>query len=351
MDFKKICAEYIWIDSNNNTRSKLKIFKIKYNESIELKHFENWNFDGSSTNQATGFDSDVLLKPINYYFNPFIKFCDSYLVLCECYDKNGNVHSTNHRNQCEIIYNKCKDFECLVGFEQEYVIFNKNNTPYKWDNYHNPGIGNQGPYYCSVGGDRNFGRNISLKHLEYCLYAGLEICGTNAEVMASQWEYQIGTLNPLELSDQVWISRYILQRITEMNDFNDFNECYVSFHPKPYYGNNNDWNGSGGHTNFSTKFMRNDNGIEYIFDACKKLEKTHEQHMSVYGDFNNLRLSGNHETSSLNTFSWGISDRGKSIRIPLNVNINKSGYFEDRRPAANCDPYLVTTALMKTICL
>src|SRR3990167_11399144 len=188
----------------------------------------------------------------------------------------------------------------------------------------------------------SFGREISLKHLELCLKTGLKICGTNAEVMASQWEYQIGPLNPIEVSDQLWLSRYILHKISEQYD------CIISLHPKPYTSL---WNGSGAHTNFSTKSMREPNGLKYIEIACEKLSLTHKKHMEVYGKFNNKRMTGQHETSSMDNFSWDISNRGCSVRIPLHVANDKCGYLEDRRPAANMDPYLVCEKICETICV
>jgi glutamine synthetase len=345
MEDKKICLEYIWIDAYGNLRSKLKV--VENTKPIE-ELMDEWNFDGSSTGQATGTDSDIILRPVSHYPNQFISWTKSYLVLCECLNKDGSPHITNHRVKCKETAEKYKEEECLFGIEQEYVIYdnkldsNNNPIPHKWfDSSHPfPNVNSQGPFYCGVGGNKAFGREITLKHLKYCMDAGLKICGVNAEVMPSQWEYQIGPLNPLEVSDQLWVSRYILERICE-----EFN-CWVSFHPKPL----KNYNGSGGHTNFSTKSMRNPNGLDIIKESCEKLKKKHEEHMEVYGLENKLRLCGEYETSNYTKFSWGISDRGCSIRIPLNVNLAKCGYLEDRRPASNLNPYLVTEIMIRTIC-
>lgn len=351
----KICLEYVWIDGYNTTRSKIKILNIDELDDITKDNIDlipEWNFDGSSTGQAEGKDSDILIKPVNIFTNPFITWCKSYLVLCECYNKDGTPHLTNTRRKLIETYNKCIDQEPWFGIEQEYVIISKRiqnsngkeiikSSGYRWFNDDEPGHGAQGPYYCGVGGHKALGRPISLKHLEYCIQMGLSICGTNAEVMASQWEYQLGPLEPVELSDQLWISRYVLERLSE-----EF-ECEITFHPKPKKGN---WNGSGGHTNFSTKLMRESGGIKYIEEACEKLSKTHDSHMEVYGLHNDERLTGGFETSSINDFSWGISNRGKSIRIPLNVSKDGCGYLEDRRPASNLDPYLVTEIICRTVC-
>jgi glutamine synthetase len=347
----KICLEYVWIDGYENTRSKLQIVdnNIFGGNDIQISLLPEWNFDGSSTGQAEGKDSDVLLKPVNFYPNPFINWCPAYLVLCGCYNKDGTPHITNTRVKLEETYSKCVDLKPLFGIEQEYVLkeyvseSNLEIKPYRWITMENPRAGPQGPYYCGVGGDVCLGRQISLKHLEYCMKMGLEICGTNGEVMASQWEYQIGPLEPVELSDQLWISRYVLGRVTE-----EFN-CLFSLEPKPCLSG--DWNGSGGHTNFSTSLMREEGGIKHIINACEKLGFTHKKHMEVYGKNNDMRLTGKHETSSINDFSWGISDRGKSIRIPLGVAKKGYGYLEDRRPAANLDPYLVTEIILRTVCL
>lgn len=340
----KILLEYIWIDADGNPRSKNKIVSKEF---VDLSSLPDWNFDGSSTGQAEGKDSDVLMSPQSVYPNPFVSYIDSYLVMCDCWNKDGTPHQTNNRNKLEETYSKCYDQKPIFGIEQEYVLFERKNVdnlvlPYEWVKHNEPGMGPQGPYYCGVGGGVSFGREISALHLEMCLKARLEICGTNAEVMASQWEYQIGPLQPVELSDQMWISRYILHRVSEKFG------CVVSLHPKPYQG---DWNGSGAHTNFSTLIMRQPGGIEEIKSGCEKLSRTHQLHMEVYGKYNDERMSGLHETSSMDKFTWAVSNRGCSVRIPLNVVNDGCGYLEDRRPGANADPYLVCEKICSTICL
>lgn len=341
----KILLEYIWIDSNNNLRFKTKIMSMNDFNSNSLP---DWNFDGSSTGQAEGRDSDILIRPRSIYPNPFVSYIESYLVMCDCWNKDGTQHITNNRVKLVETYSKCKEQEPIFGIEQEYILFerngkeNKSLLPYKWIEENNPGMGGQGPYYCSVGGGVSLGREISSTHLELCLKTGLEICGTNGEVMASQWEYQIGPLEPVELSDQLWISRFILHRVSEQYG------CIVSLHPKPYKG---DWNGSGAHTNFSTRAMREPGGIEEIKSGCEKLSQTHLAHMEVYGMENDLRMSGLHETSTMDKFTWAISNRGCSVRIPLNVVKDGCGYLEDRRPGSNADPYLVCEKICSTICL
>lgn len=358
-----ICLEYIWIDGVGELRSKIKVSHV--GQSVCFDNFFKvgeeevyvpwWNFDGSSTYQAMGKESDILLKPVRVYKNPFFntEIKMAYLVLCECYEKDGKTpHQTNTRALCAHIDDKYTEYGCLFGIEQEYVLFDRPNkystahspelepSPYKWVEPRNPGCGGQGPYYCSVGGDRALGRIISERHLVYCLKAGIQICGTNGEVMASQWEFQVGACSALKTCDDLMVARYILHKITEEHG------CSASLHPKPYRG---DWNGSGAHTNFSTEEMRNANGITCIIDACEKLRLTHEKDIQMYGKFNELRLTGAHETSSIREYSWGPGNRGCSVRIPLQVMKDRCGYLEDRRPASNCDPYLVTASIMESV--
>lgn len=340
MYISKQILEYVWIDLDGNLRSKIKVhhgYSIASVESCPL-----WTFDGSSTGQAlTGDISDVILKPVRIYKNPLLNYPMSMIVMCECLNKDMTPHETNHRNKCVETSEIYKEHECLFGIEQEYTILQRNGIPYKWENINEPGIGGQGPYYCSVGGDRTFGREIADEHLICCLQAGINICGTNAEVMPSQWEFQIGTCDMLTVSDDLHVARFLLQKITEKHN------CCVSFHPKLF----NNWNGSGGHTNFSTRKMREEcNGMEYIVEACEKMSKKHVEHIKVYGMDNDKRLTGKHETSSIHNFSWGEQNRNRSVRIPLQVCVDGRGYLEDRRPASNIDPYLVTEIMVRTIC-
>lgn len=358
--------EYVWIDANGGMRSKIRVANMDgFNHESIVSDPEQWSwtFDGSSTRQATGTDSDVIIRPVAMYPNPFFRFpdacnnnsqqlqqCTAYLVLCDTYDKDGTTpHVTNARARCAQTEAACVTDEPLFGIEQEYILFHRDKeVPYQWANPADPGCGGQGPYYCSVGGDRCFGRKIADQHLQACLYAGIAICGTNAEVTASQWEFQIGPLPALQVADQLWMARYILMRITEEHG------CCATLYPKPMRC----WNGSGGHTNFSTAAMRGSgsnpdatDAIDAIMNACAKLQANHAAHMAVYGECNDARMTGLHETSSMHECTWGVSDRGRSIRIPRHVANQGKGYLEDRRPAANMDPYLVTERIMRTCCL
>jgi glutamine synthetase len=201
--------------------------------------------------------------------------------------------------------------------------------------------GPQGPYYCSAGADVSFGREVCDAHLDACLYAGLKVSGTNAEVLPGQWEYQIGPCVGIDSGDQMWMSRYIMNRVCETFG------VVCSYEPKPIKGN---WNGSGCHTNFSTKNMREakDGYTKYIIPAIEKLGKKHAEHIALYGKDNDQRLTGAHETASIHKFSYGVANRGASIRIPNSTAIDGKGYFEDRRPASNMDAYLVTAKIFDT---
>ena len=332
-------AEYIWIDAHLGLRSKTKVLKTN---RVTLADLPEWNFDGSSTGQAEGHFSDVFIRPKKIYADPFLGQ-NHILVICECFQNNETPDHFNNRWKLVELMEKYMDMESWCGIEQEYVLFDsKTKLPLGWNGYNKPGVGPQGPYYCGVGGDRSFGREIAQEHMIKCIEAGINIFGMNAEVMASQWEFQVGTADPLTVADDLWVSRYILHRVTEKFG------CYADFHPKPYLGDGN-WNGSGCHTNFSTKMTRTKGGFDLIGKICDQFEKNHTTDMKKYGEHNEMRLTGIHETASISDFSWGVGNRGASIRVSKEVERNGKGYFEDRRPASNMDPYVVLQLILNNV--
>ncbi|MHA1917103.1 MAG: glutamine synthetase, partial [Candidatus Ranarchaeia archaeon] len=276
--------------------------------------------------------SEIVLKPKRVYPDPGRS--NAYLVVAECYNPDGTPHETNTRHT--IKDNSNDDF--WFGFEQEYVLMNDSGRPIGFPSggYPEP----QGPYYCSVGYQNNAGREIAEEHLEMCLSAGLGITGINAEVMLGQWEFQCFGKG-LKAADDVLVARYLLFRITEKH------EVRLELHPKPITG---DWNGSGMHANFSWTYLRETGGKEYLDKILAGFEKNHKEHLEDYGADNELRLTGEHETASFEKFSYGVGDRGASIRIPIfTVQDDYKGYLEDRRPSSNADPYKIVSRIVKTV--
>jgi glutamine synthetase len=319
-----IC-EYIWLDGKGQIRSKTRCIINK--EPSELLN-EEWNYDASSTYQANSDgDTEGILKPRKICKNPLIKTkYNSYIILCDTYDKHGNPLEGNYRPEALKIFDQKKEERPWFGLEQEYFILHKN------------GMG-MNDHYCR--GNDVKERLIVEQHLEACLDAGLQISGLNAEVVQSQWEFQIGPSEGIDAADQLIIARYLLEQIS----FGFMTT--ISYYPKPFPYKN----GSGCHTNFSTQKMREPDGITEIYSAINRLKEAHEMHMESYGEDNKLRLTGTHETANYDVFSYGIGTRNTSIRIPNIVNKNGYGYFEDRRPASNIDPYKVTSLIFKTCCL
>lgn len=325
-------AEYIWIDGSKPTaklRSKTKVLPVG-------EELPTWGFDGSSTNQAPGFNSDCVLNPVCYKPDPVRGGPNDVLVLAEVLNTDLTPHETNTRAACVETAEKFKDHEALFGIEQEYTFF-KGVRPLGFPNGGYPAP--QGGYYCGVGADEVFGRDIVEKHLDACLRADLSISGINAEVMPGQWEFQVGPIGAAEVSDQLWLARWLLYRVAE-----DFG-VNATLYPKPARG---DWNGAGAHTNFSTKTMRSN--YQACIDAAEALGEKHELHIANYGHGIEERLTGLHETCSYKEFRYGVSDRGASVRIPWQVERDGKGYIEDRRPNANMDPYVVTRLVMDTVC-
>ncbi len=340
-------AEYIWLDGAVPTRclrSKAKVCQFKGEPKIE--DFEEWSFDGSSTNQAQGGDSDCILKPVNFVKDP-IRGEGNYLVMCEVNNPDGTPHESNSRAQLRAVLDAgAAKHDPWIGFEQEYTLFD-GRRPLGWPDNGYPGP--QGPYYCGVGAEEIYGREIAEDHAAACLDAELMYYGLNAEVMPGQWEFQIGyrgidgeKADLLTISDHTWLARWLLYRVGE-----DYG-IRATLDNKPVKG---DWNGAGMHTNFSTSETRDPKkGMKAIEDCIKALEPKHAEHIALYGHGLADRLTGHHETCDINTFRSGTADRGSSIRIPQGVALKGYGYFEDRRPGANSDPYLVAARIAASVC-
>lgn len=340
-------AEYVWIDGTLPTqqlRSKTKV--VHFTNAPTIEDFDDWSFDGSSTNQATGDDSDCILKPVRFIDDP-IRGEGNYLLLCEVFNPDGSPHASNSRIQLrKVLSAGAEKQDPWIGFEQEYTLFNHRN-PLGWPENGFPAP--QGPYYCGVGSGTVFGRKLADLHAKLCLQAGILFYGINAEVMPGQWEFQIGYRgikgepgDVLLVSDHTWLARWLLIRLGEEYSVR------VCFDNKPIKG---DWNGAGLHTNFSTNLMRErETGRKAIENAMKSLEEKHADHIPFYGDKLAERLTGLHETSAMESFSYGVAHRGCSVRIPQPVHLKGYGYFEDRRPGANADPYLIAARLCATVC-
>ena len=329
-------AEYIWIDGTEPTaevRSKTRVLAAGAEPGI-------WGFDGSSTNQATGDNSDVVLQPVFQCPDP-TRGGDNILVLCEtALTADLSPHPSNTRAAARAALEKYGDQEPWFGLEQEYTMLDpKTNWPVGFPPNGFPAP--QGPYYCGVGAVKIHGRDLVEEHTTYCIEAGLAISGTNAEVMPGQWEFQIGPVNTVEVGDHLWMARYLLYRVAENHNVE------ISIKAKPMQG---DWNGAGMHSNFSTKAMRE--SYEAVEKAAQSLGAPGklEEHLAGYGVGIEDRLTGEHETQRFDQFSYGVSDRGASIRIPWQVAKDGKGYIEDRRPNANADPYVLATLMTNTCC-
>ncbi|XGW01700.1 hypothetical protein V3C99_014095 [Haemonchus contortus] len=340
----KMLATYVWIDgTGENLREKTRTLD---KEKGLAGKFPTWGFDGSSTYQAErGEDSDLHLKPVASYPDPFFGG-DHKLVLCETLDAHKKPTKTNHRSACAEVMKKIDHMNPWFGMEQEYLLLDRDGYPLGWPKHGYPAP--QGPYYCGVGANKVFGREVVNAHYRACLHAGLRIFGINAEVTPGQWEFQLGTCEGISMGDELWMARYLLHRVAEQFGVS------VTFHPKPAV-TMGDWNGAGCHCNFSTDEMRAEGGMKVIEAAMPKLAATHKEAISVYdphgGEDNKHRLTGRHETSSAEKFTWGVANRAASVRIPRGVAQEGKGYLEDRRPSSNCDPYQVTRIIAESIFL
>jgi len=339
-------AEYIWVGGNGiDLRGKTMCLPEK---CTKLSDFPTWGFDGSSTEQAVTEKSEIFLKPVQIYPDPLRSpngERNAYIVLCETFESDEKTPArANFRHYAKKVFDEVKDEKPWFGWEQEYIFLANEGAHLKWPlGFPKSGFAYpQGQYYCSIGSTNSFGREIAEAHMNVCLAAGLQLSGINAEVFPGQWEFQIGPGQGLEGCDELWIARYFLQRICE-----EFG-VEASFEPKPVKGQ---WNGSGCHCNVSTTSTRAENGLDKIIEAIQKFEKKHQDHIFVYGEDNHERLTGFHETAAIDKFSYRVGSRATSIRIGNKTYRDRKGYFEDRRPASNCDPYLVGGMILDTMIL
>jgi glutamine synthetase len=335
----KVKLEYVWVDGYNpepNLRSKVKIvdFESIKEQLREDKKVPIWNFDGSSTNQAKTGSSDCILNPVRIYTKKMFPLENSTVyVLCEVLNPDGTPHKTNERSKI------AEEFSDLwFGFEQEYFIMEKPSGDILGHNRRF--LEGQGKYYCGVGSNV-VGRDFVEEHLEMCLNYGIDITGINAEVALGQWEYQVFSKGKHKGGDDLWMTRYFLFKMGEKYGY------HIELHPKPL--THGEWNGSGLHTNFSTDMMRNEGNEKYFMALFNAFESRHQDHIKAYGSNNNLRLTGEYETQSIDKFSWGVSDRGASIRVPQDTAKEWKGYVEDRRPGSNADPYKIIREIVKSL--
>ena len=330
----KYKLEYLWLDGYHPVRNLRGKTQIKeYDSFPTLEQLPNWGFDGSSTQQAPGGSSDCVLVPVAIFPDSTRK--NGALVMCEVYNADGTPHASNDRATI------LDDPGSWFGFEQEYFLY-QDGRPLGFPEGGYPAP--QGPYYTGVG-YKNVGdiaRQIVEEHLDICLDAGINHEGINAEVAKGQWEFQIFGKGSKQAADEMWVARYILQRLCEKYGLD------VEYHCKPLGAT--DWNGSGMHANFSTEYMRNTGGKEYFDKLMTAFDKFKEEHIAVYGPDNHMRLTGLHETQSIDKFSWGVADRGASIRVPHSFKNNDwKGYLEDRRPNSQGDPYQIASRILATI--
>lgn len=349
--------EYVWLDGKDGCRSKTKVCHIETTnktDNLTLKDVPKWNYDGSSTGQATTQLSEVILRPVRLYKDCFRRNAinNTYLVLCDTYNTDDTPHETNMRHKAEKIFDEANEEEPMFGLEQEFFISTKINKiigqehigiiPNSYSKYSDDKIYIvPGKHYCGVGGFSIYERHLMERAMDNLVYSAINITGMNAEVVSSQWEFQVCAIG-IEASDDLIMLRYICNRTFEVDGL------FMDLHPKTSFLQKRNENGSGCHINFSTKKMREEGGFKAIEKAITNLSKEHDLHIKHYGSHNEMRLTGKNETSDINTFSYGIGSRDTSIRIPIETKKNNYGYFEDRRPSSTLNPYISTSLLFAT---
>ena len=356
-----VLADYVW-KTPQGYRWKTRVFDdtFKLNESVKPT-FPIWDFNGDSTGQfnetsetsetseTTETSTEMVLTPVFVCNDPIRpgynhpkhgkNFHSGFIVLCEVTYQNEKPVRGCNRQWAKTVFDANIDKDPKFGMKQEYYIFDpRTQTPMGFKD--NKSIRKQGHYYARMG--ENNGRGIAEKHMEMCLSAGINISEMNANVGPSQWTYNIGFCTGIEASDQLMVSRYLLERICEAS-------CVaISWHPKPVIG---EWNGSGCHVMYGTKYTRcevenESDGYNYIKQTINNLEAKHSEMLLTFSDGNRTRLDGNNDSSLLDKFTWGVGTYNKSVSVPCQVMKSKKGYIIDMRPGADMDPYLTTATIL-----
>ncbi len=355
LDYSSIIAEYVWVSSHGNIMSKTRALShdigIKLSEKKELSNYLSnipyWEYiiksvESNENERNTKYEK-IILRPVALYNNPFYAK-NGLIVLCETLTLNGNPTHFNFRHFADKVFTEenIQKFCPWFGIEQEYVLvkyYGSIKWPLGWKQGEFPNQTDD--YYCSNNAHTIFGRIIIEEHLKACLFAGVNLYGINSEYLPSQWEYQIEHSVGIKPSDDLVISRFLLIRIAENHGVS------ISFDPKLFDG----LAGSGGHVNYSTKQTRDENGYDTILEHMEKLSKYQEEAISLYGENNDKRLKGIWDAPSLKKFTYGLMNRKASVRISKKTFDDKKGFYEDRRPAANLDPYIVCSFLFSITCL
>lgn len=343
--YDSFILEYIWIDGRGNLRSKYRTAFPKFDSYADAAHnyiaVKDWNYHDSSTYQASTENTEIALIPVAYYLNPFFEQGRAFLILCKTYNADGSPTNTNFRHDAEKLFESSTShyLDPYFRINQEYFIIQSSGTTNfaPLCSYEQP----QPDYYCGVGNVTL--RNLAEKHYQYCLNAHLKISAVNAEMEPTQWQFQIGPSSKISASDELWVARYILVKLSE-----EFRVC-ICFKPKSLPNPSNS-SSLHLHTSFSTQETRdaqNQNGLKCIYQYIDRLSKKHTEHICIYGHNSNRVHSG----SDYHTFSFASGYRGNNICIPKSVLKAGCGYLEDMRPASNADPYRVTAAIFSTACL
>ncbi|KAH1005778.1 glutamine synthetase 2 cytoplasmic isoform X1 [Dendroctonus ponderosae] len=333
----KTQISYVWIDGTGlDLRMRTRTLSFT---PCNYKDCPNWSFDGSSTFFSTPEQSDNYIVPIAMYADPFRRG-NNKMVLCETFSHDKKPTKTNHRQCCIEVLNKVCEQEVMFGFEQEFYLIGPQGDPYGWPCGSTPK--SSGKNYSGIGSQRVVGREVLECIYRCCLYSGIEIYGTTAERAYGQWEVLTGPTLSIKAADDLWMARYIIQRVAEEFGLSASFKANLVKNGVP----------SGLHTNMSTKCTRDDGGLKHIQDYICKLEKNHKTDQKYYdcseGKHLKERLTGRHHTCNIEKFKSGVGDRTACIRISPAVADKKKGFFEDRRPCSCADPYNIITALVNT---